>query len=161
MDWSLLLWLFLFLLTAAALFVTIFGLISLSDLENDYINPVDLSERLNQLVMPEYGGQALLAALLLLFGHWLFALVMLPVAGYHGYLYSKRQHRLDPTSVFQTVSVHKNQRYAKMGLYLVVFFYVLYRLIWAGVESLVGGDPKAGIDLVKTIVNQPVAVPEA
>ncbi|KAK0486156.1 cornichon protein-domain-containing protein, partial [Armillaria novae-zelandiae] len=54
-------WLFLFavLMAAGLLFCMVFFIIMFSDLECDYINPIDLCNKLNQFVLPENIAHAL------------------------------------------------------------------------------------------------------
>ncbi|KAI7594815.1 hypothetical protein KC343_g17434, partial [Hortaea werneckii] len=55
-------WLFLLavLLNAVNLFLQVFFTIMYSDLECDYINPIDLCNRLNMYIVPEAGVHAFL-----------------------------------------------------------------------------------------------------
>ena len=49
-----------------------------SDLECDYINPIDLCNRLNTYIVPEAAVHAFLTALFLINGYWLARLLNLP-----------------------------------------------------------------------------------
>lgn len=55
----------------------------LADLEFDYINPYDSASRINQLVMPEFITQGVLALLYLFTGHWFMALLSVPYLYYN------------------------------------------------------------------------------
>ena len=61
-----------------------------SDLECDYINPIDLCNRLNMYIVPEAGIHAFLTALFLINGYWLPLLLNLPLVAWNGkkYVYS-------------------------------------------------------------------------
>lgn len=50
-----------------------------SDLECDYINPIDLCNRLNTYIVPEAAVHAFLTALFLINGYWLALLLNLPL----------------------------------------------------------------------------------
>lgn len=77
--------LFLFALVADALllFAMVFYIILFSDLECDYINPIDLCNKLNQFVVPENSLHALLTFLFLCNGSWLALLLNLPLVVFH------------------------------------------------------------------------------
>ena len=51
MNFTFLVWLLALLLTAALLGITMYTLISLSDLENDFVNPHDSSVSINRWVV--------------------------------------------------------------------------------------------------------------
>ena len=51
MNFTFLVWLLALLLTAALLGITMYSLISLSDLENDFVNPHDSSVSINRWVV--------------------------------------------------------------------------------------------------------------
>jgi hypothetical protein len=48
----------------------------------------------------------------------------------------------DATEIFRTLSGHKKECFIKLGLYLVSFFYYLYRMILA----LISGELEGGRD---------------
>ena len=58
-----------------------------SDLECDYINPIDLCNRLNMYIVPEAGVHAFLTALFLINGYWLPLLLNLPLVAWNGKKY--------------------------------------------------------------------------
>ena len=55
------------------------------ELESDFINPIDMCERTNRLVLAEYITHASLVVLFLLTGHWFEVFINLPLLGYHAY----------------------------------------------------------------------------
>jgi hypothetical protein len=65
------LFLFSVVVSAALLFAMVYYIIMFSDLECDYVNPIDLCNRLNTFVIPEMGAQAALTLLFLLSGSWI------------------------------------------------------------------------------------------
>ena len=131
-----------------------------SDLECDYINPIDLCNRLNMYIVPEAGIHAFLAALFLINGYWLSFLLNLPLVVWNGKKYVspnstqpcqssihvgdmktnanakvhrifENQHLLDATEIFRKLNIHKRESFAKLGFHLLMFFYYLYSMIVA------------------------------
>ncbi|CAN1333105.1 Protein cornichon homolog 4 [Linum perenne] len=47
-------WLISFFFVIALIFIVIFQLMCLADLESDYINPYDSSSRINKAILPDY-----------------------------------------------------------------------------------------------------------
>lgn len=123
--------LFAVLYSAGLLFGMVFFVIMFSDLESDYINPIDLCNKLNQFVLPEYGAHAFLALLFLLWGQWTAFLWNLPLLVYNGNKVFKKNHMYDATEIFRTLSAHQKETYFKLAFYLLSFFYYLYRMIVA------------------------------
>lgn len=54
-----------------------------SDLECDYINPIDLCNRLNTYIIPEAAVHALLTALFLVNGYWVALILNLPLVAFN------------------------------------------------------------------------------
>jgi len=71
------------LLNAVNLFLQVFFTIMYSDLECDYINPIDLCNRLNMYIIPEAGVHAFLTALFLINGYWLPLILNLPLVAWN------------------------------------------------------------------------------
>ena len=126
---EILFWLVVFGVTAGMLFMNVFTLILYSDLEADHINPVELCERVNGLVLPEYLGQLAVAAMLLLRGFWLAALLNVPILYWNGRRWLDGKHLLDNTSIFTYLPVAKRHSRVKLGFFLVMFFFYLYRQV--------------------------------
>ncbi|KIY50289.1 cornichon [Fistulina hepatica ATCC 64428] len=106
-------------------------IIMFSDLECDYINPIDLCNKLNQFVLPENLAHAFLAALFLLFGQWTAFLLNLPLVAFNANKIRNKNHMYDATEIFRTLPGHKKESFMKLGFYLLSFFYYLYRMIVA------------------------------
>ena len=111
-----------------------------SDLESDYINPIELSHKLNPWFIPEAALHAFLALLLLISGFWLVFLLNLPLLAYNVNIFVKKEkkkrkkkttHLLDATEIFRTLSKHKKESLLKLGVHLFMFFFYLYRMIMA------------------------------
>ncbi|KAG0172860.1 COPII-coated vesicle protein [Apophysomyces sp. BC1034] len=58
-------------------------------------------------------------------------LLNLPLVVYNAQKVAKARHMLDATEIFRTISVHKKECFVKLGFYLILFFYFLYRMIAA------------------------------
>nr|ODN93160.1 ER-derived vesicles protein ERV14 [Cryptococcus depauperatus CBS 7841]ODO02682.1 ER-derived vesicles protein ERV14 [Cryptococcus depauperatus CBS 7855] len=102
-----------------------------SDLECDYINPIDLCNKLNQFVLPEMIAHAFLTLCFLLSGQWLAFLLNAPLVGFNVNKIMAKNHMYDATEIFRTLSGHKKESFIKLGFYLISFFYYLYRMILA------------------------------
>lgn len=135
-------WLYLLsiILTAVLLFVMVFYVIMYSDLESDYINPIDLCTKLNQFMLPEMGAHAFLTVLFLLTGQWIALFLNIPLLAYNANKYVTPFHRspsrvinksylLDATEIFRTLMTHKKESFVKLGFYLLSFFFYLYRYV--------------------------------
>ncbi|KXZ55330.1 hypothetical protein GPECTOR_3g462 [Gonium pectorale] len=114
---------------------TMYALISLSDLENDFINPYDLTTRLNRFVAVEYGAQFVLTAALLFTGKWFLGVAQLLLTAFLLHSWSVRQHVVDATDVFRQLPLQKKRRLIMFGAFLFCFVMVTYRLI----ESIIHG----------------------
>ncbi|KAF8161249.1 cornichon [Crassisporium funariophilum] len=130
-------WLFLFtvLYSAGLLFGMIFVVIMFSDLESDYINPIDFCNKLNSFVIPEYAAHGFLALLFLLFGQWTALLWNLPLLAWNINKVMNNAHMYDATEIFRSLPGHQKEAYFKIGFYSVSFFYYLYRMIAAFVAD--------------------------
>ncbi|EIE91308.1 hypothetical protein RO3G_16019 [Rhizopus delemar RA 99-880] len=106
-----------------------------SDLECDYINPIDCCNRLNQFVLPEIGLQAFLFSLFLVTGHWLPMLINLPLTAHNIKKVTDRSHMYDATEIFRTLSKHKKESFIKLGFYAVCFFLYVYLMVVALVSD--------------------------
>ncbi|KAJ3407956.1 hypothetical protein HDU80_007264 [Chytriomyces hyalinus] len=104
-----------------------------SDLECDYINPIDLCSKLNQFVIPENVGHALLAVVFLLNGAWISLLLNLPLLGINVNKIMNNRHTYDATEIFRTLPQHKKECFFKLAFYLLSFFFS------ANINSLHGG----------------------
>jgi len=93
---------------------------------SDYINPIDLCNRLNTYIIPEAAVQAVLTVLFLINGYWVALILNLPLTLWNAKKYVddhyctvldswliKRsriydnQHLLDATEIFRKLNVHK------------------------------------------------------
>uniref|UniRef100_A0A060TIR6 ARAD1D40128p n=1 Tax=Blastobotrys adeninivorans TaxID=409370 RepID=A0A060TIR6_BLAAD len=132
-----LVWLYLaaVLLNAGNLFLQVFFSVMYSDLESDYINPVDLCNKVNKFLIPEAALQAFVTFLMLISGQWLALILNLPLVAYNVNKFVKNQIRLDATEIFRTVHRYKTESFVKLVCHLLLFFYYLYSMIIAIVVS--------------------------
>jgi len=130
-------WLFLFAVVMAAglLFSMVFFIIMFSDLECDYINPIDLCNKLNQFVLPENIAQAFLTFLFLINFQWIAFLINAPLVAWNVNKITNKNHMYDATEIFRTLGTHKKECFIKLGFYLITFFYYLYRMILALIKD--------------------------
>eukprot|EP01112_Ceratiomyxa_fruticulosa_P009239 TRINITY_DN2406_c0_g1_i1.p1 TRINITY_DN2406_c0_g1~~TRINITY_DN2406_c0_g1_i1.p1 ORF type:complete len:152 (-),score=2.14 TRINITY_DN2406_c0_g1_i1:23-478(-) len=128
MDWELLMWILSLIICGVLIFCIVFILISFSDLESDYVNPIDLARRVNSIVLPEYILHTTLTIMLLLSGQWVDLLLNLPLLAWN-VRSILRGYKLDATKVFGTLSKNKQEGYVKLGYYVVLFFFFLYRFL--------------------------------
>lgn len=126
-------WLFLFAVLAAAglLFCMVFFIIMFSDLECDYINPIDLCNKLNQFVLPENAAHGFLTLLFLLSGQWTALLLNAPLVAWNVKKFLDKDHMYDATEIFRTLGKHKRETFMKLGFYLLCFFFYLYKMVVA------------------------------
>lgn len=120
-----------------------FAIMSLSDLENDFLNPFDLCSRLNCYVGLEYGVQAVLTLTLLLSGKWLTGIVNLAVLGYMVHLWAGGKVYVDTTDAFRQLPQQKRQKLVQLGAHTALFMLIVYRLIESAVHTLLTPEGRA------------------
>ncbi len=84
-----------------------------------------------QFILPEMAAHATLTLFFLLSGQWIAFLLNAPLVAFNVNKVMNKNHTLDATEIFRTLSAHKKQCFIKLGFYLVSFFYYLYRMILA------------------------------
>ncbi|CAN1186104.1 Protein cornichon homolog 4 [Linum perenne] len=128
-------WLISFFFVIALIFIVIFQLMCLADLESDYINPYDSSSRINKAILPEYIAEAALCFFFLVTGHWCMALVCAPYLYYNVRLYMRRQHLIDVTEVFNLLRGEMNQRIYKLVYLILLLFLAIFWMIMTALED--------------------------
>lgn len=113
------------------LFSEVYFSISFSDLECDYINPIELCNKLNRYIVPKAGVHATLSILFLLHGYWFVFLLNLPLLAFNAEKIYKQNHLLDATEIFRTLGKNKKESFIKLAFFLFMFFFYLYRMIAA------------------------------
>lgn len=135
-------WLFVFQLvdTAVQLFLCVYNIITLSDVECDYLNATTCCQRLNKVVLPEMLIHGFCTLLLLFYGHFLLLLLNVPLLAWHAHRYfnmpSGNVGVYDPTEIHNRSNLRSFQRdcYIKLGFHLLCFFVYLYSMIVALIE---------------------------
>lgn len=117
------------ILNAGNLFLQVFFAVMYSDLEADFVNPIELCNKLNVYLLPEAGLQAFITLLLLLSGQWLALLLNAPIVAWNVRKFLNNNFMLDATEIFRTVHGHKKETFAKIAFHLVLFFFYLYSMI--------------------------------
>ncbi|XP_074103372.1 cornichon-like protein [Cotesia typhae] len=138
-----LLFAFALLDTGVVLFLLVYFVIALSDLECDYLNAQQCCSRLNKWIIPKIAAHSFLDFLMLIHGQWLLALVNLPMTMWLCYEYFTIPRGnlgvFDPTEIHNRGQLKKHNRDCMiyLGYNLIFFFIYLYCLIIA----LLRGDP--------------------
>lgn len=125
------LFIFAVIVNIVNLFTQVFFTIMYSDLESDYINPIELCHKLNPWFIPEASVHAFLTVLFLVNGFWFVFLLNLPMLAFNVNKFINKNHLLDATEIFRTLSRHKKESFIKLGFHLLMFFFYLYRMIMA------------------------------
>ncbi|KAL0913844.1 hypothetical protein M5K25_017334 [Dendrobium thyrsiflorum] len=128
-------WLFGFFLLIGLLLLVIYQLVSLSDLEYDYINPYDLSSRINAVILPEFVLQGTLCLLFLVSGQWMLFIFSAPMLYYNVRLYQQRKHLMDVTEIFNQLNGEKKRRLIKLIYLVILLFLSLFWMVWTLVEE--------------------------
>ncbi|CAN0921433.1 Protein cornichon homolog 4 [Linum grandiflorum] len=130
-------WVFIFFFLVALICIISFELMSLSDLEFDYVNPYDSARRINLVVLPEYITHAALSLSFLLTGHWVLCLLSLPCLYFDLTLYLQRKHLVDVTEIYNYNRLHreKNRRLIKMAYILIMLVLSLFCLLWTVLDE--------------------------
>jgi protein cornichon len=122
-------------LTAVLLFMVVYEAILYTDLECDYINPVDCCRSANMLFYPELTLQAFI---FLSTGVLCLSILSFVLQGaFLGWtLYRMRGARLsgisfmlEPTQIFSKLPELKKTTFCKIAFYLFSFFFYLYMLV--------------------------------
>lgn len=113
------------------MFAQVYFTIMYSDLECDYINPIELCNKLNKLILPEAALHGFITFLFLINGYWFSFLFNVPLLAFNIKKFTGKNYLLDATEIFRTLSKNKNESFFKLGGHLVFFFYYLYRMIMA------------------------------
>ena len=127
--WVTLLFLLAALSAAFLLFIMVYYVIMFSDLEMDYVNPIELCRRLNVLVVPEMLLHAVLTVLFLPSLQLLSLTVNIPLVAYHFLRWRENRHYFEATDIFRHLPYRKREAMIKLGFFLLSFFYYLFRMV--------------------------------
>lgn len=141
-------------LVGAILFLLVYYIITLSDLECDYLNAQECCEKLNYWLLPKYIGHSFGTFILLLHGQVLLFVLNLPMFIWLSFeLFTIPRGNLgkyDPAEIHNGGQLKKHLRdvMIHIGHYLIFFFIYLYCFILA----LLKGDPldRQGDDQIVT-----------
>ncbi|KAF3571965.1 hypothetical protein F2Q69_00060736, partial [Brassica cretica] len=128
-------WLISFFFLIALVGIIVYQLVCLADLEFDYINPYDSASRINSVVLPEFIIQGVLCVFFLLTGHWFMSLLCLPYLYYNFQLYSKRQHLVDVTEIFNLLNWEKKKRLFKLAYIILNLFLTIFWMIYSALDD--------------------------
>ncbi|XP_059616432.1 protein cornichon homolog 4 [Phlebotomus argentipes] len=129
--------------TGFVLFVLVYYVIILSDLECDYLNAQQCCSKLNFWVLPRAGAHVFLVIFLIINGHWWLVFFNFPLVTWIIYeiarIPSGNMGIYDPTEIHNRGMVQKHLRDCMINLvfYLMAFFIYLYCMIMA----MLKGDP--------------------
>ncbi|KAL5728023.1 hypothetical protein ACHQM5_001151 [Ranunculus cassubicifolius] len=135
MGFDLISWLLSFFLLIVILAIVVYQLMCLADLEFDYINPYDSASRINRVILPEFACQAALSFLFLISGHWVMFVSSLPYLYYNARIYTRRQHLVDITEIFNLLNWEKKQRLIKLVYLVIQLFLCIFWMIWSVLED--------------------------
>ncbi|XP_028762738.1 protein cornichon homolog 4-like isoform X1 [Neltuma alba] len=128
-------WLISFFLLIALLVIVTYQLMCLADLEFDYINPYDSSSRINRVVVPEFIMQGVLCLFYLVTGHWVMSLFCAPYLYYNVRSYRRREHLVDVTEIFNSLSWEKKQRLVKLFYLVFILFLSIFWMIYTSLDD--------------------------
>ncbi|KAK4886417.1 hypothetical protein RN001_002688 [Aquatica leii] len=129
--------------TGAILFLLIYFIITISDLECDYLNAQQCCSKLNPWVIPKLIAHIFITVVFILHGHWILCFINIPMVVWLGYevahMPSGNLGVYDPTEIHNRGQLKRHMRDCMiyLGYYLVFFFIYLYGMI----VSLLKGDP--------------------
>jgi protein cornichon len=122
-------------ITAILLFIAVYEAILYSDLECDYMNPMDCCRSANALFFPYLAFQALIIFMTgLICLSYLSLLIQGSFMAWMVYrIWNAQQsglsYLLEPTSIFSKLPELKKYTFAKIAFHLFSFFFYLYMLV--------------------------------
>ncbi|XP_054168264.1 protein cornichon-like [Oppia nitens] len=124
-------------------FMSLNHIITIDDLKSDYKNPIDVCQRLNPLVLPEYVIHLVFTIGFLMSNQWFSLLINIPVIVYHVYRYDGRPVMsepgiYDPTCILNGQHLRRAtvEGWTKLVFYLMTFFYYLFAMIYTLVQYI-------------------------
>ncbi|XP_022901676.1 protein cornichon homolog 4 [Onthophagus taurus] len=123
--------------TGALLFLWIYYIITISDLECDYLNAQQCCSKLNFWVTPKLCFHSGMVFLLLITGHWILVIFNMPLTAHMIYEIMKVPKGnigvYEPTEIYFHGRIKRYMRdcMINLGYYLVLFFTYLYSMITA------------------------------
>jgi hypothetical protein len=145
--------------TGILMFLLVFFIITLSDLECDYLNAQECCSRLNFWNVPKLWVQLIIPVLLLVMGHWILVLINLPMCVWlirkFYYIPSGNLGEYDPAEIHNAGQLRKHMVDVciHLGWQMVGFFLYLYCLLDAVMQEPV----LIQMDNDVTVLNKPAA----
>ncbi|KAJ0860655.1 hypothetical protein HanRHA438_Chr13g0625991 [Helianthus annuus] len=137
---DIILWILSFFILLAVMALVLYQIMCFLDLEIDYINPYELTTKINNIMLPEFITQGALCFLHLVARHWMMFFLCLPYLYYNVNLYIHRRHLVYATEVFSELSREKKQRIFKLVYLAVLLFFSLFWMIWSIVDDYEDDD---------------------
>ncbi|KAM9382723.1 protein cornichon homolog 3 isoform 2-T2 [Phaethornis superciliosus] len=129
-------------LCAALIFFAIWHIIAFDELQSDFRNPIDQSNPVHTLVLPEYSIHSLFCIMFLCAQEWLTLGLNVPLLFYHFWRYFRcpadgSKLAYDPPAVMNadTLIYCQKEAWCKLAFYLLSFFYYLYCMIYTLLSS--------------------------
>jgi len=135
MSWTSWAYISALILVVTLVLLAVYLLILLTDLESDYLNPVDLCNKMNMFILPEMGVHAFISLSLLLTGNYLSFLLNLPLLAYNISKIIGNKQFLDATEIFRNLNSEKMEWGIKLGFYLFSLFFYLFKMISVLIEE--------------------------
>ncbi|KAG9390364.1 Cornichon [Carpediemonas membranifera] len=105
-------------------------LLFLSDLEQDFINPITFCQKLNRWMFPEVYVTFAASVLLMLCFDWLgFLVLMVPLIVIQVQRIRNNAVKFDSSNIFIHFGASKKSTIIRMVMYLLLFFFILYRIM--------------------------------
>mmetsp|Transcript_18975 Transcript_18975/g.34370 ORF Transcript_18975/g.34370 Transcript_18975/m.34370 type:complete len:160 (-) Transcript_18975:157-636(-) len=154
MSWNFFLWLFTFFLQAGLLGRSIYGLMLLTDLENDFINPYDYTKKNNSFWWIDFGGQCLITSILVLSGKWLIGSIHVVLLAGMVYWLLNGDLIVQATDVIKKLKSIKKYCYIVFSVYAIFFVICLYKMVDTIVVDLLAPE---GRQAAKKLLKEAVA----
>ena len=103
---------------------------SFVDLEAGLIDPYELADRLNALRMIEYVTHFIFAGGSLFSGHWIVAMINIPLIIYRLRQWRHRKIRIDIANALRLLKRYRLEDYCAMALYSIDLTFVLGFLMY-------------------------------
>jgi len=135
MDLDVTIWMFCLIVSSLLLFLTVYMMITLSDLESDYLNARDCASRLNLWVIPRLLMQIFHSIALLIGTNWFIFLASMPFSGLLIFRKCKQKPGhdglYDPTEMHNRIALRKHlmESLGYMAYHLFSFFLYMYLMV--------------------------------
>mmetsp|Transcript_16593 Transcript_16593/g.25809 ORF Transcript_16593/g.25809 Transcript_16593/m.25809 type:complete len:141 (-) Transcript_16593:140-562(-) len=129
------LWVVVLILTSALIFFSVHLLVNIIDLENDFLNPIDMCAAVNKLLIPEYITHFVLIFLFVIGGYQIEVLINIPLLILNIRKYLSKKHKLDPTRIYDDLERKKKETFAVLLFEVLGFFWYLYRFVYGLVKE--------------------------